>query len=126
MMPSLWYLYEKNAFLHLDRSIMARYTLYVDIQQGFKDDTVIVKVNGNDVFAKEHKTTSPLVGPAASSSIPIDEGLAMVQALVPHRNLQGSLEFQVDSDIYLGISINKSNEKERIGFLKGDRPFDYF
>jgi hypothetical protein len=105
---------------------MAKFTLFVHIQEGFKDDIVIVKVNENDVIVKEHITSSPLVGPAASFSIHVNEGLAIVKALVPHRNLQGSLEFQVDSDIYLGISIVESNGQEKIGFIKGERPFGYF
>lgn len=104
---------------------MAKFTLFVDIQEGFKDDTVIVKVNGNDVFKKEHITTSLLEGPAASFSIDVNEGLAIVKAVVPHRNLQGSQEFQVDSDIYLGISIIESDRQEKIRFITRDRPFGY-
>jgi hypothetical protein len=105
---------------------MVKFTCYVHIQEGFKDDTVIVRVNGNDVFMKEHITTSRLLGPAASFSICLNEGLAVVIALVPHRNLQGSLELQVHSNIHLGISIIDSRGQEKISFIKGDRPFVYF
>lgn len=104
---------------------MAKFTLFVDIQEGFKDDTVIVKVNGNDVFMKEHITTNLLYGPAASFSTDIIEGLAIVKALVPNRNLQGSQEFQVHSDIYLGISIIEYDGQEKIRFITSDQRFGY-
>jgi hypothetical protein len=47
---------------------MAKFTLFVDIQEGFEDDTLIVKVNANEVFMRERMTTKLLRGPAASFS----------------------------------------------------------
>ncbi|HEX5977385.1 MAG TPA: hypothetical protein VFY68_08920 [Nitrososphaeraceae archaeon] len=106
--------------------LMAKFTLFVDIQEGFKDDTLIVKVNGNDVFVKEHITTNLLYGPAASFSTDINEGLARMEAVVPHRNLQCSYEFQVDSDMYIAISIIDPDGQENIRFISSDHPFGYF
>jgi hypothetical protein len=104
---------------------MAKFTLFVDIQEGFEDDTVIVKVNGNEVFMRERITTKLLRGPAASFSSDINEGLAKVETVVLNRNLQGSHEFQVNSDIHIGISIIEPDGQEKIRFITSDHPFGY-
>jgi hypothetical protein len=120
-----------------------KFTLLVDIQEGFNDDTVIIKVNGKDVFTKEHVTTSLLAGPAASFSTKIEsrqeEGSRLiVTALVPTRNnLQDSHELDLENnsnsagEIYLGISIIGGGElsgygkEEKIRFIASDHPFGY-
>ena len=72
---------------------------------GFVDDTVNVTVGGNEVFRKEHITTTLQVGLAASFTVHLNNGPVEVIVSIPTKNLVGSFKFTVDSDSYLGISI---------------------
>lgn len=107
-------------------AVVKTHSLVTDIQEGFIDDTVSVKINGHEVFRKEHTTTSLLVGTAASFTTYLKEGPVEVSAGIPTRNLARSTRFTVASDTYLGISIVEPEiYGDNVRFIVSREPFGY-
>ncbi len=95
--------------------------LRIDLQDGFTEDLVIVRVNGTEMFRKESVTTKLLLGYADSFQAQIPEGSADVEIVVPSRDLSKSVSVQVSQQYYLGVSIRD----RAIEFLARDEPFSY-
>ncbi|HLC00177.1 MAG TPA: hypothetical protein VJL33_02525 [Candidatus Bathyarchaeia archaeon] len=98
-----------------------------EIQEGFYNDTVIVKVNGAEVFNKGPLTTSLLgKGPTAFFCVDVKKGLVKVEVFVPTRNLQDTKNFLIRKNKNLGISIDTATDfPSGIRFILSDKPFLY-
>jgi hypothetical protein len=100
--------------------------LVIDFQEGFENDTVVIKVDGKQVFQKSNLKTSLLAGPTARFSLPTKEKSATVEVIVPTRNLTDKITLTSKDKTYLGISITKDpGEPEKIRFLSQQGPFGY-
>lgn len=96
-------------------------TLTIDLQGGFQDDTVLVLVNGAQVFRKAHIRTLLPLGVADSFTTDVASGPVSVQIHVETKNLVDTISLDVSADTYLGISV----ENERIDYIVSDDPFGY-
>ena len=100
--------------------------LVVDIQEGFNEDTVVVRVKGNEVFRKDHVTTSLLAGPTASLIEYVEEGFIEVEVIVPTRDLRETTKFVMKTNTYLGVSLIESDVScGKIRFIISNEPFGY-
>ena len=79
--------------------------LYIDFQEGFLDDTVVLKVNNEEVFNKKHVSTSPLLGLAESLTTDIESGYIIIEVNVPTKGIGQTMVLEIMADIYMGISI---------------------
>jgi hypothetical protein len=95
--------------------------LYIDLQEGFTDDTVIVKVNQEEVFNKHDVQTKLLLGYADTFEVEVPAGLTKVEIAVPTKKLSQTIELSVSKTTYLGVSI----QVERIEHLVSETPFGY-
>ena len=100
--------------------------LQIDIQEGFEDDLVIVRVNGTEVFREEGVTTKLLLGATDFTSdnaprVQVPEGSVDVEVLVPSKNLSRTISVQASQKTYLGVSIQDG----KIHFIELDKPFGY-
>lgn len=96
-------------------------SLFIDLQDGFSHDTVIVKVNDREVFHKDNVKTDYALGRADSVEISIHQDQVVVVD-VPSRHLSDTLALESTHTIYLGISIIE----DRIDFRISDKRFLYF
>lgn len=80
-------------------------TLAIDLQEGFVDDTVILRVNGEEVFRKEHVSTNPLLGLAHSFKTEVEKGPVNIRVDVRTRDLAKTVALEVSDDTYLGVSV---------------------
>lgn len=96
-------------------------TLRVDLQEGFKDDAVDLRVNGQDGFQKEGVTTKLLLGLASSAEIEVPNGTVTIEIKVPTKNLAKTISLEVPSAKYLGISIANG----KIEHIVSHEPFGY-
>jgi hypothetical protein len=101
---------------------IAMISLVIDLQDGFSNDTVIVKVNDQEVFRKRNVNTDYALGRADSVEIPIHQGQVVVEVDVPSRRLSDTLVLESTNTVYLGISI----VEDRIDFRISDKRFLYF
>lgn len=97
-------------------------SLFIDLQDGFSDDTVIVKVNDRQVFHKDNVNTDYALGRADSVEISIHQDQVVIEVDVPFRRLSDTLALESTHTIYLGISIIE----DRIDFRISDKRFLYF
>ena len=95
--------------------------LHVDLQEGFANDLVIVRVNGTEVFRRTGVTTRLLLGYAEYFQVQVQNGPLDVEIVVPSRNLSRSISVRASRESYLGVSI-KDGE---IVFSERDEPFSY-
>ncbi len=51
--------------------------LRIALHDGFEDDTVVVKVNGKEVFKQENIETKRQIGKAASFEVKVEQALRM-------------------------------------------------
>jgi hypothetical protein len=83
--------------------------LRVDLQEGFRNDTVIVRVDGAEVYRKNGVTTRLPVGVAESFEVPTAKDDAGIEVDVPTKQQSASAGVQVTQHPYLGISFDASN-----------------
>ncbi len=82
-------------------------TLAIDLQEGFVDDAVIVRVNSKEVFSGEHITTNKLLGVSASIKTEVMQGMANVEIRILNRKIVKTISLDVLAPTYLGISLLK-------------------
>jgi hypothetical protein len=80
-------------------------TLFVHFQEGFKDDTIVLWVNGKEVFHKEHITTKGVLGRADECNVKVKSGQVNIEAIIPQKEITKTITLKVLSNTYLGISI---------------------
>ena len=78
-------------------------TLRVDLQEGFRDDTVIVRVDGSEAARKTGVTTRPSAGVAESFEVQTAKDEASIEIEVPTRKQSASAELRVSQHPYLGV-----------------------
>ncbi len=88
--------------------------LYIDLQEGFTDDAVVVRVNGQEVFRREKVRTRLQLGLAESVEVTVAEGSADIEVVVVSRNLSKTMKVQVSAETYVGVSIVEGEIDYRI------------
>jgi hypothetical protein len=95
--------------------------LHIDLQEGFTGDTVVVKVNQDEVFNKHDVQTKLLLGYADGFEVEVPAGPTKVEIAVPTKNLSQTIVLSVSKTPYLGVSIQGG----RIEILVSETPFGY-
>ena len=81
-------------------------TLAVHLQEGFEDDTVILSLNGEEVFHKEHVSYSPLLGYAdVSFERRVKPGPFQLQAHLTEHGRSASIDLELESNTYIGVVV---------------------
>ena len=96
-------------------------TLTIDLQEGFANETIVLRANGAEVFKKESVSTKLLFGFAESISIEIAESIVRVEIEALQSGLEKSVSLEAENDVYLGFSIVAGG----IEHIVADRPFGY-
>lgn len=96
-------------------------TLRVDMQDGFRDDVVVVRAQEGEQ-RKEHVTTRPQISYAGSVELEVDPGRVRLEISVPTRNLSTSQVVEVpEQALYIGVSIDDGELTYRVSL----EPFGY-
>jgi hypothetical protein len=97
-------------------------SLVIDLQDGFSDDTVVIRVDGRETFHKQSVSTDYSLGRADSVEIQVSEGRVKVEVAVPSRRLSDAILLDVSTTVYLGVSIPDGE----VGFRISNEMFLYF
>ena len=78
-----------------------------DFQDGFANDIIILKINGEEVLKKDDVSSDLRISLAESFTIEVPHGQTQLEIIVPTRNLSISKTIMIDSEgqKYIGISI---------------------
>ena len=96
-------------------------TLSIDFQEGFANDTVVLHVNGDEVFRKEDVSTKLLIGKADALKTTVETGQVVIEINIQTRDIAMTIPLEISADTYLGISAVNG----RIEYVISDEPFGY-
>jgi hypothetical protein len=97
-------------------------SISIDLQDGFSDDTVMVQVNGREIFSKSGVNTDYSIGRADSVQTMVPEGSVEIAVAVPSRSLSDKVVINAAAEVYVGVSIID----DRIVFRTSDEMYTYF
>ena len=80
--------------------------LRIDLQDGFKDDVVIVFGNGEELLRLEAVTSRYQIGLASSQTVQLPAPTVALQIRVPTRRIATELELDAVETGYLAVSID--------------------
>jgi hypothetical protein len=96
-------------------------TLQIDLQEGFGGDTVVIQVDGRQVFRQDSVTTRLLLGYAQIVQVQMPRGQVQVEITIPNRALSKTESVSIPGEQYLAVSIRPDG----IEMLRSDTPFPY-
>jgi hypothetical protein len=103
-----------------ERSEMAK--LRVDFQEGFADDEVEIKINGQESLHREGVTTKRMLGLASSSEIQVPSNQTVdVEIELPKKHLSKSISLPPSESVFLGVSVRDGEIK----FTVSQKSFGY-
>lgn len=83
--------------------------LTIDLQDGFKDDLVTIRVNGKEVLSGKKISTEFQIGWAERLEVDVDENHAVVDISVLTQNQSKKVEIDIPGPTFLGFSIDPSD-----------------
>ncbi len=97
--------------------------VYFYFQDGFRNDTVILKINGNEEFKIQNITTDLRISLAESFRIEILNREVKLDITIPTKNLSISQTATINSKKYFTISIiNNDTENPKLQFEELKEP----
>jgi len=101
--------------------------LHIHLQDGFRDDSLKLELNNEEVLREDKVTTDLRIARAKKFTISVPRGRLVVKVEILTLGLVGDYKFKVDSETYLGISVAEPETPEKkIEFLVSNEPFIYF
>ena len=101
--------------------------IFFIIQDGFDNDTVIVYINGVEVFHKTNVKTTLSNVPTAYFEAQTQKNSIEIEVYVPNRNYRDSLKVAVEGDKYVEASIVSADlSPSRIKFFVSNEPFPHY
>jgi hypothetical protein len=93
----------------------------IHLQDGFSDDTVIVKLNGKEFFNQQHITTQALIGFADTFTTETSSKQAVLEISLPKRGFLKDIQLEISDELHIGISV----EGNEIQYIISSTPFGY-
>ncbi len=95
--------------------------LHIALQDGFRNNTVLMRLNGKRIYRKNNLKTRTQIGLADSVELETDEGPASLEVSLPQERIVGSIAFVLKSVTYIGVSIIEGE----VQFKVQNVPFGY-
>ena len=96
--------------------------VHLDLQAGFKGDTVVVRAGGREISRREDVTTNYSIGRADSARLEVPSGSVELEIAVPGKHLSTRVALDPASTPFLGVSV----VGDRIEHRSSATPFEYF
>jgi hypothetical protein len=97
-------------------------SVVIDLQEGFVDDTVAIRVGDIEIFRRENVSTDMLLGMAGSVEARVPEGPVTVEVSVPSRRLADAVKLNVPPNAHLGVALRE----QQLHFRISNEGFTYF
>jgi hypothetical protein len=95
--------------------------LHIAFQEGFEGDTVLVRIDGKEIFRKDDVKTRPQIGYATSFEINSHEGPVTIDIHLPGKSISERVPLQLVGATFVGVSIRQGKITCRIS----NEPFRY-
>ena len=96
--------------------------LTIDLREGFHHDTVVIHLNGKEVYRQEDVTTRLQIGFADRLECSTTGEQAQVKITLPTKEKAETIELKLASPTFLGVNLT---EGEKIDFRHQSEPFGY-
>lgn len=96
--------------------------LHVALQEGFSDDTVVIRLDGAEVFRKPHVHTRLQIGLADSFETDVPDAPVRLEVFVPSKELAAATEVRSQGTMYVGVSVEPGGG---LSFRTSTEPFGY-
>jgi hypothetical protein len=100
--------YSQSDKAHVDDQDVTMVTLKIDLQDGFMNDEVNIRINGAEVFHKKDVRTRFQIGYAESFEVTAEQGSIKFEVILPSKSLSESVVFEISNDMYIGVSVIKN------------------
>ena len=94
----------------------------IDLQEGFRQDTVTVRIGEEQVYHRENVSTDLFEGRAESIEANVPEGSVTVEVSVVSRHMSEKIVLNVPPVSYLGVALSETQLRFRVS----DESFLYF
>jgi hypothetical protein len=94
----------------------------IDLQDGFKDDTVVIRAHGRELLRDEAVSTRFQIGKAKSATLALPEGEVALEVEVPTRNQRTTVPIDTTKPTFVGISLTTEG---RLEVRVQEQPFGY-
>lgn len=84
----------------------------VDLQDGFKDDTVTVSASGREVMREEGVTTRFQIGMARSLQVAVPKGEVTLEVEVSTKNASATVAIDTSKPVFVGVSLTTEGKLE--------------
>lgn len=96
-------------------------SLRIDLQDGFQDDDVVVKVDGEERLRQAGVTTKKVLGLAGSVTVDVPEGQRSIELSVPSRGVTKQVDIDTEKTTHVGLSLAGHD----VTVIVRDKPFGY-
>lgn len=98
--------------------------IHIAVQEGFQNDTLVVHLNGAEVYSRSGLKTRMQIGLADSFDLEAAPGPAELRVEVPTRNGGETISLEVppDGELFVGVSIAPDST---ITHTSSGEPFRY-
>ena len=96
-------------------------TLKVDLQEGFSGETVVILLNGREVYRNVAKTRTQ-IGLADSRSFDLPPQHLTLEVTIPLSGVSESLDLDLLQDAYVGVTVLSDGA---ISLRSSSEPFGY-
>lgn len=86
------------------------YLLRIDLQEGFDNDTVVITVNGSEVYHNSGVKTRLPVSVAHSFETQVAEDSAHIEVDVATKGRTGKIDLRPSEFPYLGVSLSRDGQ----------------
>lgn len=97
-------------------------TLKIELQEGFQDDAIVIRVNGSEVMQQDHVKTRTQIGFAAATTATVPAGKATLDVALPAAGISGTFEADIQAPTWIGISLDGARV---LHFKISQAPFGY-
>ncbi len=95
--------------------------LTIDLQEGFFGDEVVIRINGLQVYQRDHVATNYAISRADSVQQELAAGQAVVQIELPLKGISQEIPLVISGPRFLALSISNN----RVVHSLSDEPFRY-
>lgn len=97
--------------------------LHIALQDGFRNDTVVVRVNQREVYRRTGVSTNLAISRADAFEVEVEEGAVRVEVELPGRNRSGAVSLEPAQTPYLAVEIAPEGS---LLLTPSAEPFRYF
>jgi hypothetical protein len=84
----------------------------IDLQDGFKDDTVVISAGGRELVREQAVSTRFQIGKAKSLRVALPEGQITLTVEVPTQNRRATVPLDTTRPVFVGVSLTTEGELE--------------